>query len=495
MAVRNTYSQAERQMLEAEAKRFDGMVGWHEPRRPMVATEDSIRRVGLGVDPWNPLWHDEVYAAATRWGSLAAYPTYQGFFGATGIMELRAPAECGTQYMIWIGEDYEFHRPIRPGDVFRVWVARPELFDVTPPGDGPRVYGLIEGDLDYYNQHSELVGSLRNFVQRTFRVDRPPVHPMPEYSYTADEIRYIGRLMRGEEITGATVRYWDDVQVGDELRPIVTGPTNMGTNSLTSAITPDLGDFFRHARDFYLMSLPEGGELGPEFIFDPAKDRYLIRGGMMSRHWSDLAAQAEGEPCAWLFGVVSRFSLLRILTNWMGDDGFVRRFKWRHMTRTRVGDTMVARARVVGKRQQHGEYLVDLQVWLRNLRGNVSEAAVATVALPARDAGPVAAQSGTSSETAHGAPTGHSVQAARPAPFSEGDRVRFKAQPDWPADPGFRFEGAEGTVIKWVEYEDAMADFSDVVVCVRIESAHGEGEAYIGSPLLFRPEDMEIAAQ
>ncbi len=332
-----------------------------------MATEESIRRVGLGVDPWNPLWHDEAYGARTAWGSIVAYPTYVGFFGETGIMQLRAPAECGTQYMIWIGEDYEFHRPIKPGDSFRIWQGRPQMVDVTPAGDGPRVWGLVEGDLEYFNQRGEPVGRLKNYVQRTFLSQPPAVHPMPEYSYTADEIRYIGRLMRREQITGAGTRYWDDVQIGDEVAPVVTGPTNMGTNSLTSAIVPDLGDFFMHARHFYLASL--GEELGSEFIRDPATGRYLIRGGPMSRHWSDLAAQAEGEPCAWLFGVVSRFSLLRALTNWMGDDGFLRRFKWRHMTRTRVGDTMVAGARVVGKRIEDDEHLVDLHVWLRNLQG------------------------------------------------------------------------------------------------------------------------------
>lgn len=202
----------------------------------------------------------------------------------------------------------------------------------------------------------------------------------------------------------------------------------------------------------------------------------------MSRHWSDLAAQAEGEPCAWLFGIVSRFSLLRVLTNWMGDDGFVRRFKWRHMTRTRVGDTMVARAVVTAKHVENGEHLVDLHVWLRNLRGNVSEAAVATVALPARPAPDVSGQGGQSE-----------AAAAPAARFKPGDRVRLKPPGDWPADPGFRFAGAHGTVSKWVEYDDAMAAFRDVVLCVRIESARGEGEVYVGSPLLFRPEDLEPA--
>jgi hypothetical protein len=484
MAVRNTYSDSERQMLENEAKRFDGMVGWYEPRRPMVATEDSIRRVGLGVDPWNPLWHDEAYGAGTRWGSMLAYPTYLGFFGATGIMELRAPAECGTQYMIWMGEDYELYRPIHPGDSFRIWQGRPEIYDVTPPGgESPRVYGLVEGDLDYYNQHSELVGRLKNYVQRTFREQPPAVHPMPEYLYTADEIRYIARLMQGERIRGGETRYWDDVQVGDEVTPIVTGPTNMGSNALTSAIVPDLGDFFMHTRQFYLQSV--GAELGSEFVLDAARGRYIVRGGPMSRHWSDLAAQAEGEPCAWLFGIVSRFSLLRVLTNWMGDDGFLRRFKWRHMTRTRVGDTMAAYAVVTGKHIEHGEHAVDLHVWLRNLRGNVSEAAVATVALPVRED----ADGGAEVE----APTASSASRARVAAFAVGDGVRLSAPREWPAELCSAFADAEGTVVKWVEYDDAMADFAGVVVCVRIDSACGEGEAYVGSPLLFRPDDLEPA--
>lgn len=385
MAVRNVYGEAEQHMLEAETKRFESMEGWFQPKRPMVATEESIRRVGLGVDPANPLWSDATYAVNTSWGSIIAYPTYQGFFGETGIYTLQAPPECGQQYMIWMGEDWEFLRPVRPGDTFRIFNRRPQIFDVTPDdGNGPRTFGLVEGDLDYFVD-DEVVCRLKNYVERTFRSEPPRPNAMPEYTYTREELEYLGRSMREEEIRGGSVRYWEDVQVGEEPKPIVTGPTNMGTNSLVAAINPDLGDFFLIEREFYLDSL--GDPLGPEFILDQDSGRYYLRGGPMGRHYSDFAARAEGEPCAWLFGVVSRFSLLRVLTNWMGDDGFLRRFNWRHMTRTRVGDAIIAGARVVGKRVEDGEHLIDLHVWLRNMRGNVSEAAVATVRLPSREGG------------------------------------------------------------------------------------------------------------
>ncbi len=501
MAERNVYTEAEAQMLEAEARRFAALEGWYTPKSPMVATAESIRRTGLGVDPWNPLWHDQAYAEGTRWGTVLAYPTYLAFFGETGIYELQAPAECGRQYMIWMGEDYDLGRPIVPGDTFRIYRRPPQIFDVTPPnGDGPRVYGLLEGDLDYFDQDDRPVGRLRNYVQRTFRSDPPLVHPMPEYSYTRAEIEYLGGLMKEEEIRGAAPRYWEDVRVGDYTKPIVGGPTTMASNSLVSAITPDLGDFFEHTRHFYLRSL--GDELGPEFIpnpADPAGGHYFIRGGPMGRHYFDLAAQAEGEPCAWLFGVVSRFSLLRVLTNWMGDDGVLRRFCWRHMTRTRVGDAMVGWAKVTGKRIEGREHLIDLHVWLRNARGNVSEAAVATVSLPtrsqpARETSPdaAAAASRAAAPKVESAPWLR-AKAASPstAPFNVGDRVRIKPQPEWPTPPGFRFAGAEGVVVKWVHYDDAMVDFRDVIVCVQLQRAQEDGRAYIGGSLLFRPDDLE----
>ena len=126
--------------------------------------------------------------------------------------------------------------------------------------------------------------------------------------------------------------------------------------------------------------------------------------------------------------------------------------------------------------------MVDLHVWLRNLRGNVSEAAVATISLPVRSQ----KDTGAAGE---GAATG--VPARPGTPFAIGDRVRLRAPQEWPAAVRSAFAGAEGTVSKWVDYDAAMVEFADVVVCVRIDNAFDDGEEYVGSPLLFRPDDLE----
>jgi hypothetical protein len=71
-----------------------------------------------------------------------------------------------------------------------------------------------------------------------------------------------------------------------------------------------------------------------------------------------------------------------------------------------------------------------------------------------------------------------------------GDRVRIRYGETWPSPPGYRFDHAEGVVVKWVEYDEAMVDFKDFVY-VHLEKAEGEGKAYVGSSLMFRTENLE----
>ena len=71
-----------------------------------------------------------------------------------------------------------------------------------------------------------------------------------------------------------------------------------------------------------------------------------------------------------------------------------------------------------------------------------------------------------------------------------GDRVRIKGQKDWPSPPGYRLAYAEGTVGKWVEWDETMDDFQDFVF-VRLEKAEGEGKPYIGNEMFFKAEYLE----
>jgi hypothetical protein len=382
MAVRGKYNQTEEQMIAATNVVMDKMVGWVKVDHKVEATVESMKGMGQSVDRWNPFWTNETYAAGTRWGSLIAFPMYQGSFGSAQIGAMPAPKEAGFQHMVWLGEDWDFYKPIRAGDYFKVWRRRPALIDTTAPdGKGPRTFALVESDADTINQNDELVSHTRNYVERVFLPKAPVPVPLPEYEYTLEELRLIDKVAREEEVRGANIRYWEDVEVGDMTRRVVMGPTNMANNAIIGVGLPSV-DTTVAPREGILTA---DGQPGFDILQNPVTGLYHIKGGPAGRHWSDRAAQSEGEPHAFLFAVLSRYLMCRLVTNWMGDDGFLRKYNWRHITRNPVGDTLIGYGKVVNKRKENGEYLLDLVVWLENLRGNTTEAASATVSLISKE--------------------------------------------------------------------------------------------------------------
>jgi hypothetical protein len=81
----------------------------------------------------------------------------------------------------------------------------------------------------------------------------------------------------------------------------------------------------------------------------------------------------------------------------MGDDGFIRKFVFRSRgdeilkdivdlkgdfaSALTVGNTNIAKGKVVGKRVENGEHLVDLVMWIADLQDKPSNAAKVTVSL------------------------------------------------------------------------------------------------------------------
>lgn len=96
----------------------------------------------------------------------------------------------------------------------------------------------------------------------------------------------------------------------------------------------------------------------------------------------------------------------RLVTNWIGDDGWMLKFDASHrVLAERInlssvlvqkeilgghgvgGDTVVGRAEVVNKFVDDGNHFVDLVTWTENLSGQVWQTAAVTVQLPIREDG------------------------------------------------------------------------------------------------------------
>ena len=373
MAVRGKYTKAQQKMVDDTNKAADKMVGWAKSPTRMVASEESIKNVGLSADSWNPLWHDDSYAMNTRWGDIIAFPFFQERFGMSMFAPQSTP-DCGIQDYIYIGDDWELFKPVRPGDTYKVWRKRPSMEDITSlDSKGPLRFRCVVADVCHINQNDELVSTFKRYMQCTFHsepAEKVVYMPASRYRYTMAELEYINRIINEEEIHGANIRYWEDVNVGDKLKPVEFGPSTTATNQLPG------GAPFIPAREMVKRE--------PWMFFqDPDTGVYH---SAIEAHQSDYAAQLLGYDGAFHFGPLARNLLARLVTNWMGDDGFIRRFKFRHMNRTHIGDTVIGRGKVVNKHVENGEHLVDLALWLESIRGYVTEPAVATVSLCSKEA-------------------------------------------------------------------------------------------------------------
>jgi acyl dehydratase len=382
MAIREVYTPAEETMLADTNHVADGMTGWAR-FSGREATAESIKVEAFSADPWNPLWRDDEYARNTRWAGIIALPMYQYRFGVD-MFGMRASPEVGFHYQAYVGEDWKFFKPVRPGDTFRVWRRRPQIKDVTRlDGKGPRKFSILAHDFDHINQKDELVSTLKLYLEAAFYEGGPKPWSMNEYAYTPEEIEYVDSIIVQEEIRGADIRYWEDVNLGDQPSPVVLGPTSI----LTVAVESGASGFGFGSSNIPPRRPTMSKEPGPgpsPYITDPVTGLLYPNAG---RHLSDRSAQAEGDPRAFLYGALSRKTMTRLATNWMGDDGFIRQYKWRHVARNPIGDTLIGRGKVTNKRVENGEYLVDLLVWLENLRGNITEMSTVVVSLVSREAG------------------------------------------------------------------------------------------------------------
>ena len=228
--VRGVYTKEEKEILEDWEKRAGSAIGWHKMSHEFVASKDSIQDMGLAMDLWNSLWHDDNYAKNTGWGAIIAPPMYlERLKQGTGVSPT-IPRSQGYTGHYYLDEDWEFYQVVRPNNSFRVWSNKPQLVDVTSlDGKGPRTFTNLLQDLDIINQRDELVNKFKLYLEFFVLPEPPEVKNKikEEYRYTKEELEEIDHIANKEEVRGANIRYWEDVNTGDDIGKVILGPTTL----------------------------------------------------------------------------------------------------------------------------------------------------------------------------------------------------------------------------------------------------------------------------
>ena len=138
--------------------------------------------------------------------------------------------------------------------------------------------------------------------------------------------------------------YWEDVEVGQEIPTSYSLKLDMTRLCLQVSGTQDYYPV-HHDRDF---------------------------------------ARAQGVPDSFVNTGFLTAASGRLLTDWIGPGGWLRKFRIEMRKMNLLGDTMTVRGKVTGKYVQNGDHYVEADVWCETDREGVTTPCKATVILPSR---------------------------------------------------------------------------------------------------------------
>ena len=364
------------------AKYREKMVGavLHPQQGHEVATRDVIRHFANGLGDSNPLWTSEDYANQSVYGSIIAPP-----FFLNAISEGQAIVGLPGLITTFVGAEWEWSRIIRLNDRFSV---TNRLLDLEDKGQREDEHRLLQaGVIDYMNQKSEVTGRCKWNVLRTAmkpgssrkmekgnRVYKPEMKPQ---RYSDEDLHEIYATVDAEKIRGASPRYFEDVEIGDKLQPVVKGPL-----SISDMIAWAIGTGWHRigvAHELRLLQLRD--KPGLSYI-DP--DTGAPEPIANSHFWPSAAEILMGSPLPLDLGFQRISWLGHLITNWMSDYGFLKKLSARLRSFVRFGDTNWCSGRVVDKWKDGEECLVEVELLSENQRGEITMSGNGVVLLPSK---------------------------------------------------------------------------------------------------------------
>lgn len=362
----------EQSIVDAKA-----MIGLQlRPEGPYIqdATPDTMRNFCNGIGDLNPLYRELEYGRTTRHAGMIAHPMFPMAYGYVGRTRWGFPGVHG----FFAGHDWELFRHVRPGD--RISAIERVLGVVEKQGkfSGRLVMQYVE--VTYANQRGEVVAKCLGFCSRHERKaarEAGKYKDIKPHEYTPEEYKKIeaATLAEDQNIRGGKIRYFEDVEEGDELTPVLRGPLSMmdtmgflvgcGRGHTHGVL---LKRAMRHPMHFFRNEDAKGGV------------EYTGIG-----HMRDSVAKQVGAPGGYDYGPQRTTWMATLVTNWMGDAAFLKRLRIEARRFNIMGDCTWLKGRVTKKYVKDRHALVDLEIWGENQRGEITTPGLATVVLPSRD--------------------------------------------------------------------------------------------------------------
>jgi acyl dehydratase len=341
------------------------------------ATRDNIRHYAHGIGDDNPLWCNPEYAENSRFGGITALPSF--LFSTSRIISGYVGGLPGVHAM-WAGADWSWHAPIRRNDEIRTEAYLKDLISHNTKFAGRAIQQIYH--VDFYNQRNELLAEADSWCFRTERdaarergVKYTEVREKGVRQYTKEELEEFYNLYAAEKPRGSEPRYWEDVNVGDELPTMPKGPMTV-TGFI--AYAQGWGGLYIRANRIAWKQIDAHPGLGivNKFNIPDCPERV---------HWEEDFARQVGTPGAYDYGPERCSWLTHHLTDWMGDHGFLRKASCKIRRHNPEGDLLVIRGTVKDKRIENGRHLIEISQEARQQDNELSVIGTGLVELPSRN--------------------------------------------------------------------------------------------------------------
>jgi acyl dehydratase len=363
------------------------------PLREPIGNND-IRRWAHAMHYPNLLHFDPAYAAASRWGRLVAP---QSFAIATDDGHGAVPACVGRieqSHLLFGGDEWWFYGPrVFAGDTISNERIPYDYVVKETKFAGPTCFQ--RGDNNYRNQHGEPIAKQRSTAIRyrahagSENLDaanmEDPVWDDAELEVLEERnFAWIEML----HTLGHKERWWDDVNIGDQLPERVFGPHSVAsfTTEWRAYLVNTWGTMDLRHQDLEAMGFTR--EMAG-FENDPAMQRInpeLTDGayyGPSRGHLFPKYARLIGMPRGYGYGASMGSWVTDYFAGWAGEWGMVVHSNCAYRGPAFTGDITVSTGEIVDKMvDAEGRHLVQAKMKMANQKGVTSVTALAEIELP-----------------------------------------------------------------------------------------------------------------
>lgn len=328
-------------------------------------TLDAVRHYAYGTDDDNPLWSDPEYAKTTKAKKNLAPPCFvvSALYPIIHGAKVKAPLSS-----LIGGVSYEWFRPITVGDELRAVSKQKDFYQKT--NKAGRQLNFVISEVTYYDQNDDIVAIASGTMIMAVQNENELMFERPIHHCSEAELADLEQSFRSERRTGANQIFVEDIKEGLEIPSITRGPLSIGDMVAWNAGS---GPSYKAGRWGFLELSPHNSVRNPVTGFWVKNSQ---------QHEDANIAAGRGMPGPFDNGVMRSAWVAPLVTNWIGDDGFLKKLSVQVVRPAIYGDITTYSGRVNEVDAENG--LVSLDITGTNQEGETNTKGTAQVVLPKR---------------------------------------------------------------------------------------------------------------